>query len=41
MIDAFGRFEEMGCTRLELMTVGNVDEAIEGLAPVVETFRPA
>ncbi len=41
IIDAFGRFEEMGCTRLELMTVGNVDEAIEGLAPVVETFRPA
>lgn len=39
IIDTFGRFEEMGCTRLEVMVAGDPDEGIEGLAPVVEAFK--
>jgi len=38
IVDTFGRFSEMGCTRLEVMTAGNPDEVIEGLAPVVAAF---
>jgi alkanesulfonate monooxygenase SsuD/methylene tetrahydromethanopterin reductase-like flavin-dependent oxidoreductase (luciferase family) len=40
IIDTFGRFEALGCTRLEVMAAGNADEVIEGLAPVVEAFGP-
>lgn len=39
IVDTFGRFSEMGCTRLEVMTAGNPDKVIEGLAPVVAAFR--
>jgi alkanesulfonate monooxygenase SsuD/methylene tetrahydromethanopterin reductase-like flavin-dependent oxidoreductase (luciferase family) len=39
IVDIFGRFQEMGCTRLEVMTAGDPDEIIEGLAPVVAAFK--
>ena len=39
IIDAFARFETIGCTRLEIMAAGDQDETIEGLAPVVEAFK--
>lgn len=35
IVDAFGRFADMGCTRLELLAAGDQDETIEGLAPVI------
>lgn len=35
IVDTFGRFVEMGCTRLELMAAGDQDETIEGLGPVI------
>ena len=38
ILDAFNRFAEMGCTRLELMTAGDPEEIIEGLAPVVDAL---
>lgn len=38
MVDTFGRFAEMGCTRLELMAAGDQDETIEGLEPVIAAF---
>jgi alkanesulfonate monooxygenase SsuD/methylene tetrahydromethanopterin reductase-like flavin-dependent oxidoreductase (luciferase family) len=38
IVDTFGRFQEMGCTRLEVMTAGDPDEIIEGLGPVVAAF---
>lgn len=40
MVDTFGRFTAMGCTRLELMAAGDQDETIEGLAPVIAAFGP-
>ncbi len=39
IVDTFGRFQEMGCTRLEIAAAGGMDETIEGLAPVVEAFK--
>lgn len=38
IIDTFGRFAEMGCTRIELLAAGDQDETIEGLEPVVAAF---
>lgn len=38
MVDAFGRFAEMGFTRLEVWPAGDQGETIEGLAPVVAAF---
>ena len=35
IIDAFGRLGEIGFTRIEVMAAGDVDETIEGLAPLV------
>jgi alkanesulfonate monooxygenase SsuD/methylene tetrahydromethanopterin reductase-like flavin-dependent oxidoreductase (luciferase family) len=39
IIDTFGRFAEMGCSRLEVMAAGGQEETIEGLSPVVEAFK--
>jgi len=39
IIDTFGRFEAMGCTRLEVLAAGDPDRTIESLAPVVEAFK--
>lgn len=39
IVDTFGRFMEMGCTRLEIMSAGGQDETIEGLSPVVDAFK--
>lgn len=36
--DTFGRFAEMGCTRLEIMAAGDQDETIERLEPAVAAF---
>lgn len=39
IVDTFGRFMEMGCTRLEIMAAGEQNETIEGLSPVVDAFK--
>ncbi len=39
IVDTFGRFADLGCTRLEMMAAGDPDETIEGLAPVVAAFK--
>jgi alkanesulfonate monooxygenase SsuD/methylene tetrahydromethanopterin reductase-like flavin-dependent oxidoreductase (luciferase family) len=39
IVDAFRRFADMGCTRLEIMAAGEQDQTIEGLAPVLEELR--
>jgi alkanesulfonate monooxygenase SsuD/methylene tetrahydromethanopterin reductase-like flavin-dependent oxidoreductase (luciferase family) len=36
--DAFGRFADMGSTRLEIMAAGDQDETIESLEPAVAAF---
>lgn len=41
IVDTFGRFLEMGWTRLEVMAAGDQDETIEGLEPVVASFGPS
>ena len=38
IIDTFGRFVELGCTRLEIMAAGGQESTIEGLGPVVAAF---
>ncbi|MFZ0013036.1 MAG: LLM class flavin-dependent oxidoreductase [Acidimicrobiia bacterium] len=38
IVHTFGRFAEMGCTRLELVAAGDQDETIEGLAPVIASL---
>ncbi len=39
IVDALSRFEEMGCTRLEIIAACSPDHAIEGLAPVLDALR--
>lgn len=38
IVDTLGRFEEMGCTRVEIMAAGKQEQTIEGLGPVIEAL---